>query len=104
VARAEATEGPDHPRVGGPLHGMAWLFQVQGRYAEAEAFYKRALAIKEKALGPDHPDVGGTVSNLAWLWLVQGDWARAMGDQTIIFETHSRVSARICWMPPHGFI
>ena len=30
----------------------------QGRYAEAEPLYKRALAIGEKALGPDHPDVG----------------------------------------------
>ena len=30
---------------------------TQGRYAEAEPLYKRALAIQEKALGPDHPDV-----------------------------------------------
>ena len=29
----------------------------QGRYADAEPLYKRALAIDEKALGPDHPDV-----------------------------------------------
>ena len=29
---------------------------AQGRYAEAEPLYRRALAIREQALGPDHPD------------------------------------------------
>ena len=32
----------------------------QGKYADAEALYKRALAIQEKALGADHPDVAAT--------------------------------------------
>ena len=32
------------------------LYESQGRYAEAEPLYKRALAIREKALGPEHPD------------------------------------------------
>jgi len=31
------------------------FYRVQGRYAEAEPLYKRALAIYEKALGPEHP-------------------------------------------------
>ena len=37
------------------LNNLAGLYQTQGRYAEAEPLYKRALAIYEKALGPDHP-------------------------------------------------
>ena len=37
----------------------------QGRYADAEPLYKRALAIREKALGADHPDVADTLNNLA---------------------------------------
>jgi hypothetical protein len=30
----------------------------QGRYAEAEPLYKRAIATPDKALRHDHPDVG----------------------------------------------
>ena len=50
---------------------------AQGRYAEAEPLYKRALAIREKALGPDHPDVGTSLNNLAGLYRAQGRYAEA---------------------------
>ena len=49
----------------------------QGRYAEAEPLYKRALAIREKALGPDHPDVARSLNNLAELYENQGRYAEA---------------------------
>ena len=39
------------------LGTLAWFYKAQGRYAEAEPHYQRALAILEKVLGPDHPDV-----------------------------------------------
>ena len=39
------------------LNNLAMLYEAQGRYADAEPLFKRALAIREKALGPDHPDV-----------------------------------------------
>ena len=54
----EKALGPDHPDVGTSLNNLAGSIARQGRYAEAEPLYKRALAIGEKALGPDHPDVG----------------------------------------------
>ena len=50
---------------------------MQGRYAEAEPLYKRALAIREKALGPDHPDVAKALNNLAVLYQKQGRYAEA---------------------------
>ncbi len=49
---------PTTPMSAQSLNNLAVLYQAQGRYAEAEPLYKRALAIREKALGPDHPDVG----------------------------------------------
>ena len=58
---------------------MAWLaviYQAQGRYAEAEPFYKRSLAIREKALGPEHPDVGTSLNNLAGLYQEPGPLRR----------------------------
>ncbi|MCH7807903.1 MAG: tetratricopeptide repeat protein, partial [Planctomycetes bacterium] len=50
------------------LNNLAGLHDTQGEYAQAEPLYKRALAIREKALGPHHPDVGGSLGNLAALY------------------------------------
>ena len=40
----------------------------QGRYAEAEPLYKRALAIREKALGPNHSFVASSLNRLASIY------------------------------------
>ena len=53
------------------------VYKEQGKYAEAEALYKRALAIREKALGADHPDVAETLYNLAVVYRPQGKYADA---------------------------
>ncbi len=37
-------------------NGRHDLYRVKGRYAEAEPFYQRAFAIREKLLGLEHPD------------------------------------------------
>ncbi len=47
------------------LPGKAPL--AQGRYADAEPLYKRALAIHEKVLGPEHPLVAQSLENYAIL-------------------------------------
>ncbi len=47
--------GPEDPRLAASLGGLAEVLRLQGRYAEAEPLYKRALAINEMALGPEHP-------------------------------------------------
>ena len=59
------------------LNNLAELYASQGRYAEAEPLYKRALAIREKALGPDHPDVGDLAEQPGALYTTQGRYAEA---------------------------
>ena len=59
------------------LNNLAGLYQAQGKYAEAEPLYQRALAIREKALGPEHPDVANSLNNLAVLYRAQGKYAEA---------------------------
>jgi len=54
------------PRTTG-LTCLALLYNGQGRYAEAEPLYQRALAIYEKALGERHPDVATGLENYAAL-------------------------------------
>jgi tetratricopeptide (TPR) repeat protein len=46
---------PEHPGVAIILHDLAALYADQGRYAEAEPLYRRALAINERVLGPEAP-------------------------------------------------
>ena len=69
------------------------LQNSQRKYAKAEPLYKRALAIREKALGKDHPDVVYSLNdlgelfrtqdvvyslnNLAFLYKIQGKYAEA---------------------------
>lgn len=49
----------------------------QGRYAEAEAHYLRALHIFEQALGPDHILVAESLNGLANLYRDQNQYAEA---------------------------
>jgi hypothetical protein len=50
--------------VGGSLGNLASLYPVQGRFAEAEPLYKRALVIDERRWGPSIP-TWLALSNLA---------------------------------------
>src|SRR5262245_112712 len=52
-------------------------YYAQGRYAEAEPRFQRALALREKALGPEHPLVATSLHNLAGLYRAQGRYAEA---------------------------
>jgi tetratricopeptide (TPR) repeat protein len=68
----------NRPVVGGQFQNRpVGLYYAQGRYAEAQPLYERALAIYEEALGPDHPAVGTTLNNLAELYRAQGRYAEA---------------------------
>jgi tetratricopeptide (TPR) repeat protein len=67
--------GPDHPDVATALNTLTLAYANEGRNDEAEPLYKRALAIREKAVGPDHPDVA--MSNLALLYSNEGRYAEA---------------------------
>jgi tetratricopeptide (TPR) repeat protein len=56
---------PDHPYIGITLQNLANLYRAQGRYAEAEPLFQRALAINKQALPPDHPSNAATLENYA---------------------------------------
>src|SRR5262249_38388856 len=48
-----------------------------GKYEEAEALFKRALTIREKALGASHAHVGQTLNNLGLVYWDQGKYVEA---------------------------
>jgi eukaryotic-like serine/threonine-protein kinase len=75
VARGLAV--PDHDREARVGNHLAVVLNAQGKYVEAEAEQRRALALLEEALGPDHPDVAGAQNNLAVVLSSQGKYEQA---------------------------
>jgi tetratricopeptide (TPR) repeat protein len=67
----------DDPDVARLLKRTASYLTERARYSEAEPLYRRALAIREKALGPDHPNTAESLNNLAGLYRSQGRYAEA---------------------------
>ena len=59
--------GENHPDVADSLNNLAGVYNAQGKYAEAEGLYQRALAIHEAKLGENHPNVASILNNLAIL-------------------------------------
>ena len=50
------------------VNSLGLLYRDQGKLAEAEQMFVRALAGKEKALGPDHTSILSTVNYLGNLY------------------------------------
>src|SRR5260370_773531 len=72
------TTAADDPLAEGrQLNQRALALYQQDRYADAEPLFKRALAIREKALGTNHPLVATSLNNLAELYRAQGRYAEA---------------------------
>jgi len=57
--------GPEHPKLVINFTNLAALYEAQGKHADAERFYKRALSISENSLDPDHPNVATSLENYA---------------------------------------
>src|SRR5262249_12248641 len=54
-AEVKGRFGTNHTNYATALNNLARVYWRQGKYSEAEGLYKRALAIREKALGASHP-------------------------------------------------
>ena len=74
--------GVNDPHVFWPATDLAELYYGRGRYAEAEALARRALAIRERLLGPNDHDVAGSLAQLGNVLLARGNLAEAEQVQT----------------------
>jgi len=59
------------------INNLAFLYNSQGRYGEAEPLYKRCLQLSEEVLGPKHPDTLTSINNLSELYRSQGRYGEA---------------------------
>jgi CHAT domain-containing protein len=78
LAIKEKALGKDHPDVALTLNNLAGVYEAQGKYADAEGLYKRALMIDEKALGAEHPAVAQNLDNLAIVSASSGNSENAL--------------------------
>ncbi|MBP1468758.1 tetratricopeptide repeat protein, partial [Candidatus Chloroploca sp. M-50] len=62
-----------------------------GRYALAQPYAARALAIRERVLGPEHPDTALSLNNLASLHQTQGNYDAARP----LYERALAISERV---------
>ena len=73
----EARFGRNRSACAWALNNLAIVYKSEGKYADAERLYQRALAILRKARGANHPDVATLLSNLAFVYDLQGRYADA---------------------------
>lgn len=74
---SETLPVPDKRQVGACLNMIGILNMEQGRRAEAEPYFRKALAINEEIVGSDHPDYGIGLCNLAAVLRVSDRLAEA---------------------------
>jgi tetratricopeptide (TPR) repeat protein len=82
----EEVLGPDSPHVAFALDLVARIHQAQQQYDAAEPFFKRALAIYQKANGDEHDTVVVTRLRLAELNIQQKKFAEAEGLYRILIK------------------
>ncbi|MBD2289638.1 tetratricopeptide repeat protein, partial [Microcystis wesenbergii FACHB-1317] len=56
--------GYNHPHVAQSLNNLAYLYNSQGRYTEAEPLYLEALDLYKQLLGDNHPNTKTCRNNL----------------------------------------
>src|SRR5262249_46080223 len=71
------------------LNSLACLYRAQGKWAEAEPLYKRALEMRRRLFKGDHPEVAQSLNNLACLYHAQGRLADAEPVYKGAFEMRS---------------
>lgn len=69
--------GEQHPETLTSMRDLANLYQVQGKYAEAERLLTRALEIRRRIQGEQHPDTTNTLASLGEVRLRQQRYSEA---------------------------
>lgn len=97
IALKEAERfGSQDPRLLQTLDDLADAVKRLEKLRQADRYYRRALALREKVLGNDHPDVGRSCYNLGELYLEQA--AVYVGLQTSLKS--GNVPLRLPKVPP----
>ena len=89
-AAARAQFGINHTSYAYALSVLATVYVTQGKFDEAEALVRRAIAIREKVLGDDHLDVAHHLTILAGIYRMHRKDAEAEGLLRRVLEIQTR--------------
>ncbi|HWB75052.1 MAG TPA: serine/threonine-protein kinase [Nannocystaceae bacterium] len=87
---AEGLAAGDPAREADLAANMAPALHVQGKLVEAEAEYRRILALQERLDDPDDPDTAMARTNLANVLHLQGKYEQAMEEHRIALAWRER--------------
>jgi tetratricopeptide (TPR) repeat protein len=65
LRRTERARGPRHPALASILHNLGGLEHARGRFARAEPYARRGLAIRKSSVERGHPDIAADEAALA---------------------------------------
>jgi tetratricopeptide (TPR) repeat protein len=77
VALFQKLVSEEHTDTAAGYDNLANNLTTQGKYAEAEEDFRKALALRRQLLGEEHPDTALTYHNLAFNLQAQGKYAEA---------------------------
>jgi tetratricopeptide (TPR) repeat protein/predicted Ser/Thr protein kinase len=79
LIRLRTQHGTEHPSIAAIMHELAGVLLVRRRYAEAEAYGRDALAMREKLVGPDTLEAADSRALLARVLAARGKAGDAVG-------------------------
>jgi tetratricopeptide (TPR) repeat protein len=88
---AQRKMGEDHPICLSMMDNLAELYDQQKRHDQAEAQFRKVLALRQKKLGEEHPDVLTTMHGLAIAVEHQGRREEAKELLRRVIEVRKRV-------------
>lgn len=68
-----------HPEAATTLMNLGHLARDARRWDEADAYYRRGLALRRALLGPDHHSIAASLNNMAYARALSGDADGAYG-------------------------
>jgi Flp pilus assembly protein TadD len=69
--------GDEHPEALKSVNNLAGLYELQGKYDQAEPLFVNCLAVRRRVLGDEHPDTLSSINDLAFLYKSQGKYEQA---------------------------
>jgi tetratricopeptide (TPR) repeat protein len=73
------------------LNGLGQVYQMEGKYLEAEPRLQAVLEARRHAMGEQHPDTLGSMTDLGLLYLYEGKYTDAEPLMTHAVETSTSV-------------
>jgi tetratricopeptide (TPR) repeat protein len=98
--------GANDSRVGTTLNAIGLVFRAEKKFAEAEAAYRRALAVLEKTYGSDAIDIANVNFNIASVMVDQDHQSSALPFlratlptyESLLGNTSLKTAATLCMM------